>query len=252
MPTAELNPIILDYVANIDRPINIKKIILDDMLINSAFFYHLRDTPRSKLLSYSLYDYLDDPSYYRDALNRVNDDIIAIKNQINNIIENTDAAYACYKREGEKEFRKAVKKDESASDIARYDKKINKIDRLSKAMSSYIESYSGPEFLKAQITYEVNNIINTLNTEANRVTRLKEDAKKKRDNLMLDKEDGFKPLNKDEWVRQRIAELSDRLIDDRHSAAKIEEIIKETSWRNNLIEQLFKSLEDWDKDIVEE
>lgn len=43
-----------------------------------------------------------------------------------------------------------------------------------------------------------------------------------------------------------------QLIDDRQSDAKIKEIIKETSWRNNLIEQLFKSLEDWDKDIVEE
>ena len=252
MPTVELNPIILDYIANIDRPINIKKIIIDDMLTNSTLFYHLRDTPRNKLLSYNLYDYLNDPSYYIDALSRVKDDITATKNQINNVIENTDDAYACYKRDVEEEFKKATERDELASDIARCDKKINKIDRLSKALSSYIKSYNGPEFLKAQITDEVDSIIYTLNTEANRFARLKEDANAKRNRLILVKENGFTPLKKDEWVKQRIAELTDRLIDDRQSVARIEKIIKETSWRNNLIEQLFKSLEEWDKDIVEE
>ena len=233
----------------VDNPLNIKKLVLDD-LRRYGVFIHLRDSGK---VGYNLESYLHNNSpyginYYRNEIQRMAKTISQHEDELRKLKSDGKILYQEFVDNADKEFRRKQEEIQTGKDVPYYNTKITKLKNRAFQLRKFVESYKGPKELQAEIISDIKEMIEALENEA---SEYEEEAKKEiesRDKLMhssLPEVPPYEEWLKDETddIKYRIEFCKDRI---KESKQKIEQLRK----NDELIEELFYSLAPYDEDLM--
>lgn len=233
----------------VDKPLNIKNLILDD-LRRCGIFQHLRDIGK---VGYDLETYLRNTgpfgiAEYQDSIQSDTKAISKLKDKLHTLEVKGRLSYQEYVDNTTKEFLEKKKSIEEGKDVPYYNNKIVKLKNRAFQLRKFIESYEGPKELYDEIISDVKDMIEALEEEA---FRYKEEAQKEiesRNKIMHSSSPEL--VSFQEWVEKEKSEVKDRI---RFLNSRIEEskkYINRLKSTNRLIEELFYSLAPYDEDLI--
>lgn len=233
----------------VDNPLNIKKLVLDD-LRRYGVFSHLRDSGK---VGYDLESYLRSNSpygvkYYRNEIQRITKTLAEYEAELEKLKSDGKILYQEFVDNADKEFRRKQKDILDGKDTPYYNTKITKLKNRAFQLRKFVESYKGPKELQAEIIADIKDMIEALEDEA---FRYEEDARKEaesRDKLMHSSLPEVPPY--EEWLKDKTDLLEYRLKFLGDKVKEFKQTIERLRKNDKLIEELFYSLAPYDEDLI--
>lgn len=233
----------------VDNPLNIKKLVLDDLRSHNIF-QHLRDTSK---VGYELETYLHNTcpfgiAEYQDMIQSYIKAISKLKDKLDTLEVKGELLYQEYVDNTTKEFLEKKKSIKEGKDVPYYNNKIVKLRNRAFQLRKFIESYEGPKELYAEIISDVKDMIEALEEEA---SSYKEEAQKEiesRNKIMHSSSPEL--VSFQEWIEKEKSVVEDHI---KFLNSRIEEskkYIDRLKSANKLIEELFYSLAPYDEDVL--